>query len=166
MDANQIKQTVSMRDVIGRYGFKPNRAGFIHCPFHQDNGHASLKIYKKDFHCYGCGMDGDIFTFVQEMEHCDFKTAYLSLGGEYEKKTSWQRKKFEYEQKLRKEQMQRQEQADKNLKKQIIRDISLQKLFIKLSNVYSDDWCASINKLEYDFYLLDELTKKGVRLID
>ena len=34
MTREEIKQQYSMRDIVERYGFKPNRAGFISCPFH------------------------------------------------------------------------------------------------------------------------------------
>ena len=46
-----------------------------------------MKIYDKDFHCFGCGANGDIFSFVQRMENVDFKEAFYSLGGTYEKPT-------------------------------------------------------------------------------
>lgn len=82
MTKEEIKATTSMRDVVERYGFQPNRAGFLHCPFHDGDHTASLKIYKDSFHCFGCGAHGDIFDFVRLVEHCDFKTAFRILGGD------------------------------------------------------------------------------------
>ena len=82
MTKEEIKATTSMRDVIERYGFHPNRAGFINCPFHDGDRTASLKIYPDSFHCYGCGTHGDIFDFVRLAEHCDFRTAFRILGGD------------------------------------------------------------------------------------
>ncbi len=79
----EIKARYSMKDVLEQYGLHPNRAGFIQCPFHQGDKTASLKVYKDNFHCYGCGADGDIFSFVMMMDNCDFKTAFKKLGGEY-----------------------------------------------------------------------------------
>lgn len=87
MTVDEIKRTYSMRDIVERYGIKVNRAGFCNCPFHQGDRTASLKIYKDSFHCFGCNTNGDIFTFVQKYENCDFKTAFYSLGGIYEKPT-------------------------------------------------------------------------------
>ena len=78
-----LKHQYSMTDVAMRYGLQPNRAGFICCPFHQGDKTPSLKLYKDNFHCYGCGANGDIFTFVMLMDGCDFKTAFRQLGGEY-----------------------------------------------------------------------------------
>ena len=87
MTREDIKQKYSMRDIVEQYGFKPNRAGFISCPFHTGYRSPSMKIYEKDFHCHACGANGDIFTFVQMIDHVDFKTAFQSLGGTYEKPT-------------------------------------------------------------------------------
>ena len=83
VSVEDIKSQYSMMDIAERYGLRPNRAGFIQCPFHQGDRTPSLKLYKNDFHCYACGAHGDIFTFVMLMENCDFKTAFCQLGGEY-----------------------------------------------------------------------------------
>ena len=83
MTVDEIKSANSMRDVVGRYGYHPNRAGFISCPFHTGDRSPSMKIYAKDFHCHACGANGDIFSFIQRKDNCDFKTAFYSLGGSY-----------------------------------------------------------------------------------
>ena len=44
MTAEEIKQQYSMRDVVEMYGFHPNRAGFISCPFHSGDHSPSMKI--------------------------------------------------------------------------------------------------------------------------
>ena len=87
MTVEEIKQTYSMRNIVERYGIKINRMGFCNCPFHQGDRTASLKVYKDNFNCFGCGANGDIFTFIQKMDNCDFKTAFYSLGGEYGNQT-------------------------------------------------------------------------------
>lgn len=92
MTKEEIKQQNSMRDVLSRYGMVPNRAGFINCPFHPKDRTASMKIYKDSYYCFGCGATGDIFTFVQNMDNCDFKTLYHTWGT-YQKPVSlpeWQ----------------------------------------------------------------------------
>lgn len=82
MTIDDIKEQYSMRDVVERYGFQVDRGGFINCPFHAGDNTASLKLYKDNFYCFGCHEHGDIFTFIQKMDDCDFKTAFKSLGGE------------------------------------------------------------------------------------
>lgn len=84
MTVEEIKQSYSMRSVVESYGYTPNRSGFIVCPFHKERT-ASCKIYKDSFYCFGCGAHGDIFTFVEKMDGCDFKTAFKTLGGSFEK---------------------------------------------------------------------------------
>ena len=84
MTVEEIKAAYSMRDIVERYGFRPTRAGFIPCPFHSGDRQASLKVYDRDFHCHACGAHGDIIDFVMMMDDVDFKTAYQSLGGEYQ----------------------------------------------------------------------------------
>ena len=166
MTVEEIKQQYSMRDVVEMYGFRPNRAGFISCPFHSGDRTPSMKIYPKDFHCHACGANGDIFTFIQRMDNCSFKEAFLKLGGEYEQKSDWQRKKFDYQLQQKKEKARKELERKKQWKRDILNDISLQKIFIKLLPVFSDDWCEAVNQLEYDFYLLEEMNREGVRLLD
>lgn len=82
MNLEDLKQQYSMKDIVERYGFRPDRAGFIHCPFHSGDHTASLKVYSDNFYCFGCHTHGDIFGFVQRMENCSFKEAFKILGGD------------------------------------------------------------------------------------
>lgn len=84
MTKEEIKQSYSMADIVERYGFRPDRSGFIKCPFHKGDNHASLKIYKDSFYCFGCGVSGDIFKFVMLMDNVPFRDAFISLGGTYD----------------------------------------------------------------------------------
>lgn len=82
MTKEEIKESNTMSDIISRYGLRPNRAGFICCPFHKEKT-PSMKIYKDSYYCFGCGEHGDIFSFVMKYEGVPFSTAFLSLGGTY-----------------------------------------------------------------------------------
>ena len=84
MTLEEIKETVTMRDVMDKYKIKVSRSNMCCCPIHKEK-HPSMKIYKDSFNCFSCGAHGDIFSFVQEMEKCDFKTAFMFLGGTYDK---------------------------------------------------------------------------------
>src|SRR3989442_8447435 len=46
------------------------------CPFHQEKT-PSLYVSpeKQLWHCYGCQKGGDHFTFIQDIEHVDFRGA-------------------------------------------------------------------------------------------
>lgn len=138
MTVDEIKRTYSMRDVAERYGFHPNRAGFIPCPFHKEKA-GSMKIYKESFYCFGCQCSGDIFTFVQKMDNCDFKAAFYSLGGTYQKPTA-SSKLAVYHAKKAKENKIKQEQELK--RKMVINTtmIHAAKALIKKSKPLSDEW--------------------------
>lgn len=84
MTLEEIKENVTMRDVMDKYKIKVSRSNMCCCPIHKEK-HPSMKIYKNSFYCFSCGAHGDIFSFVQEMEKCDFKTAFMFLGGTYDK---------------------------------------------------------------------------------
>ena len=81
MTVDDLKEQYSMRDIVERYGFVPDRGGFINCPFHSGDRTASLKLYKNSFYCFGCAEYGDIFSFVMKMDNCSFRDAVKSLGG-------------------------------------------------------------------------------------
>ena len=158
MKTEEIKQSVSMLEIVERYGLHPNRAGFISCPFHQGDRTPSMKVYKKDYHCHACGANGDIFSFVMGMENCDFKTAYKSLGGSYKQKSDHQRNLYHYHLQKRKENELKRLQRANQERRCVIAEIRLQKLFKALFPVYSDEWCEAVNRLEYLFYKLEVIT--------
>lgn len=159
MTTDEIKQSVSMREVVERYGIHIDRKGFCCCPFHKEKT-ASMKIYKSSYNCFGCGANGDVFSFLMGMEHCDFKTAYKSLGGSYRQQSDHQRNLYHYHLQKRKEDEIKRLQRIEQEKKEVIEEIRMQKLFKKLSPVFSDDWCEAVNRLEYLFYKLEYLTEK------
>ena len=70
---DNIKSSVSMQDVCDMEGIKVNGAGFILCPFHNDR-RPSMKVYPRDkgYHCFVCGVGGDVISFVGGYEGLDF----------------------------------------------------------------------------------------------
>lgn len=82
MLAETIKSTLSMTDVAAHFGFTPNRAGFIPCPFHADKT-ASMKIYPepgRGFCCFGCGKAGSVIDFVMELLKIDYPAALKQIS--------------------------------------------------------------------------------------
>ena len=67
-----IKDRLTMREVLERYGYKPNKKGFMCCPFHLEKT-PSMRIYEKDYHCFGCQEHGDVITFVQKLFNLSFQ---------------------------------------------------------------------------------------------
>jgi DNA primase len=52
------------------------------CPFHSEkSGSFSVNAEEGLYKCFGCGVGGDVITFVREMEHLDFVGAVEWLAG-------------------------------------------------------------------------------------
>ena len=76
--ADRVKQQADIVRVVGEY-IQLKKAGQNFrglCPFHSEktpsfNVHPIRQIY----HCFGCGKGGDVFSFVMEMEKCEFPDA-------------------------------------------------------------------------------------------
>ncbi len=160
MTKEEIKETYSMKNILSRYGMAPNRSGFIRCPFHAGDNQASLKVYDRDFNCFACGANGDIFTFVQMMEQVSFREAYQILGGTYEKPSFSSRIAIYRAQKRRemdgKKQARRKQQRELN---SLL--ISVYRRWSGRLEPLSDGWCNCQNRLQYQLYLYDELRGDG-----
>ena len=151
MTTEEIKQTYSMTDIVGRYGLRPNRAGFVKCPFHHGDHTASLKIYKDNFYCYGCGATGDIFKFVMLMDNCSFKDAYLSLGGEYAKEENRNDRLNRLHKQLlekQKREWDRKEQEEKRIRmRELSNDLSILIKAEKYLEPMSELWCWAVDRI-------------------
>lgn len=156
MTREEIKEQVTMRDVLERYGFRLNRAGFIRCPFHTGDDHASLKIYDRDFHCFACGANGDIFTFVQKMEHVGFREAFQSLGGTYRKPTFTSNLAV-YRSQKRRVMAEKRQQRSREAKKLCLLLITVYRRWLRRSEPLSDAWCDSYNALQKQLYIYETM---------
>lgn len=161
MNSEEIKAIYGMRDILQRYGIETNRAGFIPCPFHKGDREASMKIYPDSYHCFGCGANGDIFTFIQKMDNITFKEAFLSLGGTYEK-PSFHSSLAVYHSKKAQE-MRKKEEEKLRWRKAMNNDlIDIYRDWMDRSEPLSDTWCDCCNALQYQLYIHDELGKEVV----
>lgn len=77
----EVRERVSALDVAQLYGFHPNRAGFIPCPFHHERT-ASLKLYPgaKGFYCFGCHTGGSVIDLVAQLYGLDALGAVRRLN--------------------------------------------------------------------------------------
>lgn len=84
INAEIIKQRITMPNVISYYGFHTNRSGFMRCPFHEEKT-PSLKIYPegKGWYCYGCGAGGSVIDFVMKLFHVNFSEAVAKLDSDF-----------------------------------------------------------------------------------
>jgi DNA primase len=82
--AQKIRESLSMKQVAGYYGFIPDRSGFISCPFHAEKT-ASCKVYEgsRGFSCFGCGKHGSVLDFVMNLFEINFSQALLRLNNDF-----------------------------------------------------------------------------------
>lgn len=155
MTKEEIRELYSMKDILERYGFpQPNRAGFICCPFHKEKT-ASMKIYPKHFHCFGCGSHGDIFTFVQLMDGISFKEAYAALGGSYENSFSTRLKIYQAQKK--REEQRKIEEKLRQKKELTGLFMDIYRKWLERLEPLSDAWADTYNALQYQEYLWEIL---------
>ena len=150
MEVEEIKREYSMRDILTRYGIQVNRSGMCCCPIHGEK-HPSMKVYKDSFYCFACGAHGDIFSFIQQMDNCDFKTAYLSLGGTYEKQTENERAVTIARRERAKSERERVKKQEEQLHQTLARCLTLLARVIResspksIDDEISDTYCDAVN---------------------
>ena len=78
-----IKNRLSILDVVSTY-VRLDKSGNQYkgrCPFHNEK---TPSFYVSPaygwFNCFGCGKKGDIFTFIEEIEHIPFREALAMLA--------------------------------------------------------------------------------------
>jgi DNA primase len=81
MEIKDIKQQLSIGEVIAHYGLQPDKHQRVLCPFHPDKT-PSLQLYPKTdtYHCFSsnCNADtGDVIKFIQLMERCSTHEAIM-----------------------------------------------------------------------------------------
>jgi DNA primase len=83
-DIAAIRERVRIEDVVGDY-VQLRRAGADSlkglCPFHDEKSPSfHVRPNHGHFHCFGCGEGGDVYAFVQKVEHVSFVEAVELLA--------------------------------------------------------------------------------------
>lgn len=80
---DQIKENLSITEVVSTYiRLEKSGAQFrARCPFHNERTPSFyVSPERKSFHCFGCQVHGDIFTFVEKIENIPFFEALKILA--------------------------------------------------------------------------------------
>src|ERR1700758_1189837 len=77
--AYTVKQQADIVRIVGDY-IKLKKAGAQNysglCPFHGEKTPSfSVHAARQFYHCFGCGVSGDVFSFVQKIESVTFPEA-------------------------------------------------------------------------------------------
>ncbi len=80
MEISDIKQNLSLLQVLENYGLKPKN-NMLRCPFHEDNT-ASLQVNltQNRYKCHACDKKGDVIQFVQDYEKLTKHEALLKCA--------------------------------------------------------------------------------------
>jgi DNA primase len=77
--AQSVKQQVDIVKIVEGY-IRLRKAGATNysglCPFHKEKSPSfNVHAVRQFFHCFGCGVSGDVFTFVGKIENLSFPEA-------------------------------------------------------------------------------------------
>lgn len=137
-EKDSIKTTVDIVTLFSDFGVKLEKKGSNYmgcCPWHDDKT-PSLSVDKTKglYNCFGCGESGDIFNLVMKMKGVDFKQASLYLKGHPIVLV---------------------EQSKKELKIEVVEDISGEELLERVKDFY-------FKELQRNNKALDYLEKRGL----
>src|SRR5436190_3256401 len=82
--AYTVKQQADIVRIVGDY-VKLKKAGAQNysglCPFHNEKTPSfSVHATRQFYHCFGCGLSGDVFSFVQKIENVTFPEAVRTVA--------------------------------------------------------------------------------------
>lgn len=109
-----------------------------------------MQVFRDGFKCYSCNANGDVFKFVQLMENCDFKQAFIKLGGTYST-TNNKRQQGVINAKFRREKEKRERKANYKAEFKTMLSGAISKCRTVISNeeTFSDKWCEAQNLYPY-----------------
>ncbi|EAR25397.1 DNA primase [marine actinobacterium PHSC20C1] len=84
-DIDEVRSRTNLADIVGDYvTLKSAGSGSMKglCPFHEERSPSfHVRPQVGFYHCFGCGEGGDVFTFLQRMDHVSFSEAVERLAG-------------------------------------------------------------------------------------
>ncbi len=83
-DIAAIRDRVRIEDIVGEYvALKRGGADSLKglCPFHDEKSPSfHVRPNHGHYHCFGCGEGGDVYSFLQKIEHVSFVEAVEQLA--------------------------------------------------------------------------------------
>src|SRR6476620_7771804 len=79
-----VRDRIGIVDLVQPYVPSLKRAGRSYkglCPFHQEKTPSFIVFPdSQNFHCFGCGRGGDVFSFYMGVENAEFREALQELA--------------------------------------------------------------------------------------
>jgi DNA primase len=83
-DVEEVKARTNIADIIGEYvSLKSAGVGSVKglCPFHDERSPSfHVRPQAGFYHCFGCRESGDVYSFLQKMEHLSFTESIEKLA--------------------------------------------------------------------------------------
>ncbi|MEO6826402.1 MAG: DNA primase [Microbacteriaceae bacterium] len=83
-DIEEVKTRINIADVVGDFvSLRPAGVGSLKglCPFHDERSPSfHVRPQVGFYHCFGCGESGDVYSFLQKMDHVTFSEAVERLA--------------------------------------------------------------------------------------
>ncbi|MGN6444770.1 DNA primase [Amnibacterium sp.] len=83
-DVDEVRSRTDIAAVVGeQVALKPAGVGSLKglCPFHDERSPSfTVRPAVGRYHCFGCGVDGDVISFLMELDHLSFTEAVESLA--------------------------------------------------------------------------------------
>ena len=83
-DVDEVKARTNIADIVGDYvALKSAGVGSLKglCPFHDERSPSfHVRPQVGFYHCFGCGESGDVYSFLQKMDHVTFAEAVERLA--------------------------------------------------------------------------------------
>ena len=83
-DDEEVKARTNIADIVGEYvSLKNAGVGSVKglCPFHDERSPSfHVRPQAGFYHCFGCGESGDVYSFLQKMEHLSFTESIEKLA--------------------------------------------------------------------------------------
>jgi DNA primase len=83
-DVDEVKARTNIADIVGDYvSLKSAGVGSLKglCPFHDERSPSfHVRPQVGFYHCFGCGESGDVYSFLQKMDHVSFAEAVERLA--------------------------------------------------------------------------------------
>ena len=172
--ANEIRNKVDIVDIIGQRIplVKKGKNYWGVCPFHDDtNPSMSVSRDKQIYKCFSCGAAGNVFTFLMNYDHLEFRDALAYLGDKVGIKTGTvkvNKKSTKYDKLYEANSLATKyfqnnlsstngRKARDYLKKRGIDDNLIKRFEIGLSLATNDDLTKLLTSKNYDLAMLNEI---------